>query len=142
MQPKPSLLGRSKYLSINPATRLHTARSNPTLLLRLVGRMVVRLFELFEVSLNRVRGTYFCGERHEGDYLALRTHLNKSLGLEALQFGIVAHAVLNYSRSKFNAEVERLRRYLYKIEHGADIDLKRYYMGTEDMDSDHSPDRN
>ena len=103
--------------------------------------MVVRLFELFEVSLNRIRGTYFCGEKHESDYNGLRSHLNKSLGQETLHFGTVAQAVLVYSRSKFTAEVERLRRYLYKIEHGADIDMKRYYMGGEELDSDRSPDK-
>lgn len=105
--------------------------------------MVVRLFELFEVSLNRVRGTYFCNERHESDYNSFKAHLNKSVAQEVLHFAPVAQAVLSYSRAKYSAEVDRLRRYLHKIEHGADIEMKRYYMGTADeFDSDRSPDRN
>ena len=63
------------------------------------------------------------------------------MGNESMLFSVVAAAVLSYSRSKFTVELDKLKRFLYKIEHGADIDMKRYYLGNDEYDSDRSPDK-
>lgn len=98
--------------------------------------MSVRLVELFESSLLRIQGTIFGNPQFEEDFAHFRHSINRSMVAEHVNFNMAATLILKYSKSKYRYEVERLRRFLTKVESGKDLDFRHYYMGTEEYDSD------
>jgi hypothetical protein len=73
--------------------------------------------------------------------MAFRHSINRSLTADRINFNMTATIILKYSKLKYRGELEKLKRFLMKIESGVDVDFRQYYLGAEGYDSDKSPDK-
>lgn len=88
-------------------------------------RLYVRLLEIVEQSVDRVRKSLFNENgRLTIDFSRFKKSLHKKIASELIDLGEFAKLFINFSRGKYRKQIAKIKTYLKRLELGDHVSLK------------------